>query len=81
MRGIDNARLVCCCFGLNDHKDRHGKTKAQDAPLEERRWEMARINDAGLVCCCIGWKADMIVSICMQKPNHKVHPWKGKWQE
>ena len=53
MRGIDNARLVCCCFGLNDHKDMHAKTKPQDAPLEGGRGEMARINDAGLVCCCI----------------------------
>jgi hypothetical protein len=35
---------------------------------------MARIDDTGLVCQCIEKKARAITSICMQKPNPKVHP-------
>lgn len=45
---------------------------------------MARIDNAGLVCWYIEKKAGVITSICMQKPNPKVHPGGGggeKWQE
>jgi hypothetical protein len=46
---------------------------------------MARIDYAGLVYWCIEKKARVITSICMQKPNPKVHPGEGgrggKWQE
>jgi len=60
----------------------HAKTKPQGAPLEGGRGGegMARIDNAELVCCCIRWKADMIVSICMQKLNPWVYPGSQKWK-
>ena len=39
---------------------------------------MTRIDNAQLVYCCIGQKGEAITSICIQKPNPKVHPGKGK---
>ena len=35
---------------------------------------MARIDNARLVCWCIEKKAEVITSMCIQKPNPKVHP-------
>ena len=58
MARIDNARLMCCCIELESRIYRiycehlHAKTKPQGAPWgrEDRREEMARIDNARLVC-------------------------------
>lgn len=44
-------------------------------------WEarkMTRIENAEIVCQCTKWKAGAIMSMCIQKPDSKVHPGSGK---